>query len=146
MGATTFEVIGIGADIQAAFTRLRDQALWESGHGGYTGTIAEKRGFAEFTLPTRWTFEKFVATVGEAAIVRWDEPSPQGRRRNAAERLLSDRVGPSQAGLLIETYCDKWGPAIGVRLGQAESKLILQRFGVSPATSKVYGFFGWASC
>ncbi len=37
MGATNFEDITDGQDMQAAFATAREQALWEHGHGGYTG-------------------------------------------------------------------------------------------------------------
>jgi len=33
------------------FKRLQDEAEWEYGHGGYTGTIAEKGGVSIFYLP-----------------------------------------------------------------------------------------------
>jgi len=40
-----------------AFLQARDEAAYESGHGGYTGTIAEKHGCQDVTprgkLPTR---------------------------------------------------------------------------------------------
>ena len=137
-----FQVVGIGENIQVAFTRVKDEAMRESGHGDHTGTIAGKSGFVEFTLPPRWTFDKFISTVDQAAIARWNKPSQQ----TMANRLLVDRIGVREAEQIVETYCDKSGPAIGVQLGSTESKLILQRFGVSPATCKVYGFCGWASC
>lgn len=53
MGASTFFDEGKGATPQEAFQALVEEAQWESGHGGYTGTIAEKDGF---TLILR-TFE-----------------------------------------------------------------------------------------
>lgn len=32
------------AAVKVEFQRLQEQARWEYGHGGYTGTIAEARG------------------------------------------------------------------------------------------------------
>ena len=51
MGANTFLDTAVGTSAREAFDRLTDQARYEYGHGGYTGTIAEKHGFREFTLP-----------------------------------------------------------------------------------------------
>ena len=43
MGASYFEDIGEGATAQEAFDALVEQAYWDFGHNGYTGTICEKR-------------------------------------------------------------------------------------------------------
>lgn len=51
MGATTFETRGKGKTAEAAFKALREEALHMYGHGGYTGTIAEKDRFVEVTIP-----------------------------------------------------------------------------------------------
>lgn len=45
MGAATFVNVTEGKDANQAFAKARDAAAWENGHGGYTGTIAEKREF-----------------------------------------------------------------------------------------------------
>ena len=42
MGAQIFTTYGTGANLQKAFEAVRDQALYDHGHGGYSGTIAEK--------------------------------------------------------------------------------------------------------
>lgn len=42
MGAERFDVYQKGADLQKAFLDARDEALYEYGHRGYTGSIAEK--------------------------------------------------------------------------------------------------------
>lgn len=42
MGASTFFTVESGTDAADAFRRARDHAEWQHGHGGYTGTIAEK--------------------------------------------------------------------------------------------------------
>jgi hypothetical protein len=51
MGACTFEQYGQGKTAQEAFRRARDEAAWEHGHGGYTGTLAEKHEFVEIPVP-----------------------------------------------------------------------------------------------
>lgn len=45
MGATTFSQLTQGPTAQAAFDAAREQAQYDHGHSGYTGTIAEKREF-----------------------------------------------------------------------------------------------------
>ena len=45
MGAGTFFNYGRGESAKKAFDQLRDHYLHEYGHGGYTGTIAEKDSF-----------------------------------------------------------------------------------------------------
>lgn len=45
MGAEWFTTEGEGADAAQAFKAAVDDAAYERGHGGYTGSIAEKRRF-----------------------------------------------------------------------------------------------------
>lgn len=42
MGACDFYILGSGPSLKKAFQQAVDDAKYESGHGGYTGTIAEK--------------------------------------------------------------------------------------------------------
>lgn len=51
MGACDFITRAKGENADKAFGRARDNAAWEHGHGGYTGTIAEKHGFREVEVP-----------------------------------------------------------------------------------------------
>ena len=51
MGANTFSQIGRGATAKLAFRSAVDEAAYEHGHGGYTGTLAEKFEFVEIDLP-----------------------------------------------------------------------------------------------
>jgi hypothetical protein len=53
MGATEFLIVSNGASPQEAFGRAVEEAQYESGHGGYTGTIAEKHSFKMITVPQR---------------------------------------------------------------------------------------------
>jgi hypothetical protein len=45
MGACFFTAKTTGKNAREAFERAVDSARWENGHGGYTGTIAEKSDF-----------------------------------------------------------------------------------------------------
>ena len=51
MGASTFETLGTGHSAREAFQSAVENARWEHGHGGYTGTIAEKNEFVMIPLP-----------------------------------------------------------------------------------------------
>jgi len=48
MGADSFKTFACGKDADAAFGCAVEAASYEHGHGGYTGTIAEKRDFFSF--------------------------------------------------------------------------------------------------
>ena len=45
MGAEDFSDVARGKDAQEAFRSAVEEAQYEYGHGGYTGSIAEKHGF-----------------------------------------------------------------------------------------------------
>lgn len=47
MGAQDFQETSKGGTINEAFENAVEQARHEHGHGGYTGTIAEKHDFTE---------------------------------------------------------------------------------------------------
>ncbi len=49
MGANSFETYRDGANAETAFAEAVEAAAWEHGHGGYTGTIAEKGDFIIIT-------------------------------------------------------------------------------------------------
>lgn len=51
MGVETFETVATGATAREAFYAARAEAQHEHGHGGYTGTIAEKGSFVTLTPP-----------------------------------------------------------------------------------------------
>jgi len=51
MGGTTFFITSKGDTAKEAFQNAVAEAQYESGHGGYTGTIAEKRSFTMIPFP-----------------------------------------------------------------------------------------------
>ncbi len=63
MGACDFTATAWGKTAAEAFIRARDHAQWEHGHGGYSGTIAEKGSFALFTAPPRVPVTKLIDWV-----------------------------------------------------------------------------------
>lgn len=65
MGATTFTTAAWGKTPSEAFRAAHEHATYESGHGGYTGTIAEKPGYRLFILPARCSIEKVLGLMDE---------------------------------------------------------------------------------
>ena len=51
MGADVFHTRGRGKNAQEAFDDAVDQACYDFGHQGYTGSIAEKSSFVKIPLP-----------------------------------------------------------------------------------------------
>jgi hypothetical protein len=79
MGAYEFTTISRGQSADEAFRQARDAAAWEHGHGGYTGSIAEKNDFRVITGPLSYT---------EASVLAW-------RLIEADDPRISDRWGPA---------------------------------------------------
>lgn len=51
MGATSFSTIMRGDTLDEAYRKATEDARYWHGHGGYTGTIAEKNGYTLFDVP-----------------------------------------------------------------------------------------------
>ena len=51
MGATSFFTYATGKTVSEAFASAQADARYDHGHSGYTGTIAEKPSFIEFSVP-----------------------------------------------------------------------------------------------
>lgn len=79
MGACSFEAWGHGINAKEAFTQVVEEALYEEGHGGYTGTVAEKTAF---------TMVGTVATVKEARELC-------GKLMDDEDCRIQDKWGPA---------------------------------------------------
>lgn len=82
MGSYDFQNIERNANAEAAFSNARDQAAFEYGHCGYTGTIAEKDSF---TIIQRTPLTAEDAEALAARLMREDDPR------------ISDKWGPAGA-------------------------------------------------
>lgn len=85
MGAQTFMEHGHGTDVKDAFSNAVDQACYDYGHAGYTGSLAEKDSYVVIPLE------------GEAT-------------REAAVRLANQLMDDDDVRI-----SDKWGPAGAIR-------------------------------
>lgn len=91
MGSTTFEHYAAGVDPKDAFSRAREEAGYDSGHGGYSGTIVEK---GDFTIITRTPLLDMEA----AALAR--------RLVNDGDPRINDKWGPAGAIPIIKVPAD----------------------------------------
>lgn len=73
MGADTFMCSGTGATAKEAFDSAVEQAYYDHGHAGYTGTIAEKGSFTEITLPEGRDPEEYADELIDKADSRIDD-------------------------------------------------------------------------
>lgn len=79
MGATTFTTVAEGDTADEAFRFARIEAQYDRGHGGYTGTIAEK---SSFTMIARNLVPKDALALAEQLI---DDGDPR----------IDDKWGPA---------------------------------------------------
>ncbi len=132
MGASNFTAAAYGKSPEEAFSRAVQEARHEYGHGGYTGTIAEKpSAYILPALPPRWTaakVEALIATVeyGEsykAANGEWKIRKGSAEKAAATlnEWLRSARSFRTAADL-VEMFNDKWGACLCVEVKPAEAK------------------------
>jgi len=102
MGATNFCSEGRGLTMANTFDVLVNDARYEHGHGGYTGTIAEKNGFIEVNVPAGVDVQTFMNWIENFDY----EPGVVPLKHVSYVRELSRR------------YNDKWGPALGIKLSE----------------------------
>ena len=101
MGAEQFITYAKGKTAKEAFQTARDAAAWVHGHGGYTGTIAEKHTFEMVPVPAGEDPTAFVDRV-MTEYVDSDE--------------FAGAIQPKTPGF----WDDKWGPAGCVKTGPDE--------------------------
>ncbi len=85
MGGSTFFDVRGGTDASDAFRLVTEEARYEYGHGGYTGTVAEKTRFVTIACPG---VKDRLPTVAEVADL-FD------RLVEAGDRRIDDKWGPA---------------------------------------------------
>lgn len=111
MGASEFSNVVMGKTMDEAFRKAVDNARYDYGHAGYTGTIAEKHGFQRFTVPQ---LPEGISIFDIASLNVWDdEPSfwrPPGRGGELpCPPELFKKLLP-----MLQVADDKWGDAVGI--------------------------------
>lgn len=89
MGAMQFECTGVGKNAQEAFNNAVKEAQYEYGHGGYTGTIAEKHDFK--VIPCKRDKEAIVEKMNKCM--------------DNINHFVNDKWGPSGC---IQVSDDTW--------------------------------------
>lgn len=153
MGACEFLNLSHGKTADEAFGRAVESARWEYGHGGYTGTIAEKYEFALYDLPPRVMAEKVVAALSWAALHIQFTDSPETTQhweRTTIKRAkreydwMVSKFGQNVTRQMVRTYDDKWGPAVAFRVtGKQADRYRL--YNTMKRGERVFLFCGWAS-
>lgn len=123
MGACEFFVTQKAKSPAEAFKKAVEQAQYDHGHAGYSGTIAEKRTFVLINDSLTEVTRRYKTWTPEHD---WMRKSAQ-----VLAGLLDADVKAIPAALMDmddSRIRDKWGPAGCVKVGKDE-----------------YAFFGWAS-
>jgi hypothetical protein len=69
MGATYFEVRVKAESADSAFKQAQEQAFYDHGHSGYTGTIAEKDGYIMMAVNGTETVEQAMERLDDSEVV-----------------------------------------------------------------------------
>lgn len=119
MGATDFQTTVKARTAQAAFKKAQEQARYDHGHAGYTGTIAEKPSFVEVDLPIRpdgttMGGRDFIEILGSVIYAREGDDLAK----------LFGKTGGSSLEFSIrkaqKIWEEKWGPALAIKTGKGE--------------------------
>jgi len=104
MGAETFMNVVHAVTAKEAYQQAKQQACYEHGHGGYTGTIAEKSGYTMSNKPDEIDADDWVEM-----IEGFDEDD-------------TDQKHYSELKKDFGVYDDKWGDALCIDCGKVEGK------------------------
>lgn len=130
MGACNFYDQAWGKNAKEAFRNAVESSQYEYGHGGYTGTIAEKHSFVEHPSPKRIPVSKWVSWIEEVSFGKLTKIPI--KHRELAKRASED-------------YQDKWGPAVcipvtGKALAEEKKRRVMKG-----SHMKLFVFIGFAS-
>jgi hypothetical protein len=157
MGAANFETVSSGKTAKEAFSRAVERAQYEYGHGGYSGTIAEKGGDGYSLLRRPEGHAKAQTLIGmvwnsecdgapSKPPIRRKFDSDWDRRSHEYAKALYAKwaklSAEEQAWVLsvAENFSDKWGACAALELTNTERKGYSRRRG-----ERTFVFFGWAS-
>jgi hypothetical protein len=156
MGAEQISQIITGKTPQEAWREAVDQARWEHGNGGYTGTLAEVPGF--FIQPTSRPMGEYDADhlgdqlVGNGKVRKWEDAalipiSDPGRERmvtlevDVTDVTQGDWQWSHEAEKIYNTVRDKYPNRIVVSIRRAGSDNKTKVVNVTDtASEKVTGY------
>ena len=166
MGAQDFYDYAFGKTAQDAFHACVDNAQYEHGHGGYSGTIAEKGSFRLLPTPkTRVDLydlaacamscgEEYTYTVWRK-LKEGEAPPQWGYRTSYNDDGTKTTLVPERKKVPAKLHDwirraariadDKWGPAAAVEITGKAAQEYRARAGLKGKRGKVFLFFGLAS-
>lgn len=117
MGANEFKTVSFGKTAAAAFEQAVLDAKHEYGHGGYTGSIAEKRSFVEVKVPSGMSVRSLAVMPSWSRRRRWSTTSGGrrcawrwwGRSRAVHEEAVEGRRVPGNAGVRVHRDGEQLG-------------------------------------
>jgi hypothetical protein len=121
MGATTFTTAFQGKTAKHAFGTAVSAALQQYGHGGYSGTIAEKHDFVMIRDTAADVLKKYAGSLQSWTMKDLASEDPTTQARGIANALLDaddDRIS------------DKWGPAGCIHIAGTDRYIF---FGSAPS-------------
>ena len=114
MGASEYMNVGRGKTAQIAFDKVAANARHNHGHGGYSGTIAEKYSMVEFPRPKGMQAKTMVQAVKDMSRIGFDDAG------NAQTDKVQAKYPKLSIGAMFEVYNDKWGPSLAIELKKGE--------------------------
>lgn len=126
MGASTFLCEGRGDTAQKAFEAARRDALYRYGHGGYTGSLAEKQSFT---------------------LIR-DNPTDVAKRLRAYDRLTREYREAAARDLETLSSPDVAAQNLAHALLLVDDPRVDSKYGPAGCVEIEKGrylFFGWAA-
>lgn len=137
MGATDFMTESNGKDVGEAYRNAVQDARYWHGHGGYSGTIAEKDGYELWAVPLHVlppqpaevarqlsNAERLANVINS---VDWDIDGFLARGPSDKYPILTLAYTDAQALIkalgrqkfesLVNVYLSKWGPALAIKTG-----------------------------
>jgi len=126
MGACDFYQYGKGKTLREAFDRAVTDAQWEHGHGGYTGTIAEKHSAVEIRDSVEQIVKRLSNPPANTVYGGQERCEELIRRLRDAEADVThpERLARAKSHALMD-LCDqriddKWGPAGAILIKPGE--------------------------
>lgn len=135
MGASTFEDYATATTAKEAFRKAVEEAQYFNGHGGYSGTIAEKGDFVMIEVPSKWkgkeaAYADHLMDVNDRRVT--DKWGPAGCILISSEELYESvpyatttEKNKQEGARKWETYFeikDSAGDIAGTRASQTEAE------------------------
>ena len=114
MGASEYMNAGKGKTAQVAFDKVTENARWNHGHGGYSGTIAEKYSMVEFPRPKGMRRATVLKAVRDLGRIGFDDDG------NAKTATVQAKYPKLRIAAMSEVYEGKWGPSLAIELSKGE--------------------------